>query len=327
MYALDVGGAEIGEVVPRFDTELNEILGINDSRISGKRFTLHAGGLRSASLDTDVMDQSEAPRMLEPLIEPSLRSQDSMGMWTVVLLDEYALEDVVRSKISQLRASVADEQMSVEPTMAVAQEVLAPGAGVAGHVVSAMAAPVTEIASNALGMGEGAQVRAVARELAMDGVTPSNFAASNDLVLQSIASKASGLVPAEAITPEAPTMHEGDSVVGSASLADGSAASDYLLAMDRRAKEEAREAAEPHAASEAYGAMYRGPILHKSGGLLYQHTASGVVTHRQELFDDQVDRAVVLELELGEPYEISYDDDGPSIRLSPEREHGLSLER
>ncbi len=239
------------------------------------------------------------------------------NLFAVVFLEEQRLQDVVRSEITQLRNEVGVNdvgEIGIGEGVSIARELLAPGSGLAAGALGELVDPVVGLAKGALGLGESAQIRDVAQQLAYQGVTPESFNPRGDEFRSLVASRAPNLVPPEALEMDASMPSPADDLLESSALADGTMAMEESLDAERGRNT---------AANEGVGNSYTGVIESMDDDFVLQRVGDDLVSHRAELFDD---RAADRELAIGKSLEISYEHDGPSVS-TPRLARDLGLER
>ena len=300
MYARDLPTAELG-VVESDHGQLSDLLDERDSSLRDGRFSLvgaiepDSGRVASAGL---VQDLGSSPEL-------------GSNVYSVFLLEEERLQDVVRSGITELKNGVdlnGTGELGVGESLSIARELSAPGAGLGSAIAGELIDPAVNMAKGALGLGEASQVRDIAQQLAYQGATPESVSPQSEQFRSLIASRAPNLVPAEALEMDASMPAAGDDLLESSELADGT--------MAGQQSEDANRAPSV-AANENIGNTYGGVIQSMDDELVLQRVGDDLVSHRAELFDDR-------ELSVGKSMDISYEHDGPTVSArSLARELGI----
>ncbi len=302
MYARELPTAELG-IIDADGGQLNEYIDREPSIENANRFSVvgaiepSSGKVASAGL---VQDLGSAPDL-------------GSNVYSVFLLEEERLQDVVRSNITELKSEVGVNEtgeLGVGESLSIARELLAPGAGIAGSIVGELVEPAVDLAKGALGLGEGSQVRDIAQQLAYQGATPESVNPRSEQFRSLIASRAPNLVPAEALEMDASMPAAGDDLLESSELADGTMAAQQSQDANARTPSIA-------AANENIGNSYGGVIQSMDDDLVLQRVGDDLVAHRAELFDDR-------DLSVGKSIDISYEHDGPTVSArSLARELGI----
>ncbi len=300
MYAGDLPAAELGTIDADRD-ELDEYIDRQGSIESWNRFSL-------------LVSRDSGATARGGLVQNAGASQDlGSNVYSVFLLEEERLQDVVRSNITELKNEVGvDEsgEIGIGEGLSIARELLAPGAGIGGSIAGEVVEPAVDMAKGALGLGEGSQIRDIAQQLAYQGATPESVTPRSEQFRSLIASRASNLVPAEALEMDASMPAPGDDLLESSELADGTMAAQQSQDANARTLSIA-------AANENIGNSYGGVIQSMDDELVLQRVGDELVTHRAELFGDR-------ELAVGTSMDISYEHDGPTVRArSLDRELGI----
>jgi hypothetical protein len=195
MYARDLPTAELG-VVESDRGQLSDLLGKRDSSLRDGRYSL-VGAI-----------EPDSGKVASAGLVQRLNSSPDLGnnVYSVFLLEEERLQDVVRSGITQLKNGVADNEtgeLGVGESLSIARELLAPGAGIGGAIAGELVDPAVNMAKGALGLGEASQIRDIAQQLAYQGATPESVSPQSEQFRSLIASRAPNLVPAEALEMDA----------------------------------------------------------------------------------------------------------------------------